>query len=80
MIDTVKNRKRAKISFKKETWIQGLKNIQESSTSSDAIPQGKIKNKLDFLKQKWKEQKMLDEKLSRWGQDETMQLFVTEPE
>lgn len=49
MVDAVRNGKRAETGFKKEAWIQGLKNVQKSSKSSDAIPLEKIKNKLDSL-------------------------------
>lgn len=80
MVDAVRNGKRTETGFKKKAWIQGLKNVQESSTSLDAIPQEKIKNKLDSLKQEWKEWRRLDEKVSGWGWNETTQLFLAEPE
>lgn len=54
IVDALKNGKRAKTDFKKEAWIQVLKNIQKLSISSDAILLEKIKNKLDSLKQKSK--------------------------
>lgn len=50
MVDIVRNGKKAKTGFKKKAWIQSLKNVQKSSISSNAIPQKKIKNKLDSLK------------------------------
>lgn len=50
MVDAVRNGKRAESGFKKEAWIQALKDIQESRTISEAIAMEKIKNKLNSLK------------------------------
>ncbi len=54
--------------------------VKRAAHSSDVITTEKIKNKLHSLKQLWKKWIRLDEKVSGWGWDDSIQLFLAEPE
>lgn len=53
MVDVVRNGKRAKSRFRKEAWVKALLDIQGAAYRLDVITSDKIKNKLNFLMQRW---------------------------
>lgn len=69
MVDIVKNGKKVKSEFKKETWTQAINNVKMATHFSNVIILEKIKNKLQFLKQLWKKWIRLDEKVLKWEWD-----------
>ena len=79
MVDAVRSGKRAESGFKKEAWTQAMNDVKTAAHSSDVITPEKIKNKLQSLKQLWKEWIKLDEKVLGWGWDNSIQLFLAEP-
>ncbi len=80
MVDAVRNGKRAELGFKKKAWTNAMDDVKRAAHSSNVITPEKIKNKLQSLKQLWKEWIRLDEKGLRWGWDDSTQLFLAEPE